>query len=103
LFKKQADFLAFEQGLADVFEKAPLRILAYVLMGNHWHFVVWPRRGQDSELSEFFRRLTVTHSLRWHAHHGTLGMGHVYLGRFKPIPIERDEHLPAVMRYVGPE
>lgn len=100
LFKKEADFLAFEQVLAEVFERTPLRILAYTLMGNHWHFVVWPKRGNEREVSEFFRRLTVTHSLRWHAHHKTLGMGHVYQGRFKSFPIEQDEHLLAVMRYV---
>ena len=49
LFKKPADFLAFEQILAEVFERLPLRFLGYTLMGNHWHFVVWPQRGQDDE------------------------------------------------------
>src|SRR5688572_12439974 len=100
LFKKEADFLAFEQVLAEAFERVPLRILGYTVMGNHWHFVVWPRKGQDDEVSEFFRWLTVTHSLRWHAHHKTIGMGHVYQGRFKSFPIEQDEHLTAVLRYV---
>ena len=38
--------------------------------------------------------------MRWHVHHGTLGMGHVYQGRFKSLPIEQDEHLLAVLRYV---
>jgi putative transposase len=51
-------------------------------------------------VSEFFRWLTVTHSQRWHAHHGTSGMGHVYQGRFKSFPIAADEHLLAVLRYV---
>ena len=58
------------------------------------------RKGQDDEVSEFFRWLTVIHSLRWHAHHGTLGMGHVYQGRFRSFPIEQDEHLMTVLRYV---
>jgi putative transposase len=100
LFKKEADFLAFEQVLVESFGRVPLRILGYTVMGNHWHFVVWPRRGQDDEVSEFFRWLTVTHSLRWHVHHKTTGMGHVYQGRFKSFPIEQDEHLTAVLRYV---
>ena len=100
LFKKDADFAAFEEVLAEAFERVPLRILGYSLMGNHWHFVVWPKQGQDDQVSEFFRWLTVTHSLRWHAHHHTLGMGHVYQGRFKSFPIEADEHLLAVLRYV---
>jgi REP element-mobilizing transposase RayT len=59
LFKKPADFLAFEQILAEVHQRVPLRILGYTLMGNHWHFVVWPRRGQDAEVSEFFRRCSL--------------------------------------------
>jgi putative transposase len=100
LFKKKADFVAFEEVLAQAFERVPLRILGYTLMGNHWHFVVWPKQGQHDQVSEFFRWLTVTHSLRWHVHHGTVGMGHVYQGRFKSFPIETDEHLLTVLRYV---
>jgi len=100
LFKKGGDFAAFEAAVAQAHERVPLRILGYVVMPNHWHFVVWPRRGQDNEVSEFFRWLTVTHSQRWHAHHGTSGMGHVYQGRFKSFPIAADEHLLAVLRYV---
>jgi putative transposase len=100
LFKKDADFAAFERVLHEAHERVPLRILGYVLMGNHWHFVVWPKRGQHGEVSEFFRWLTVTHSQRWHAHHGTAGMGHVYQGRFKSFPIAADEHLVRVLRYV---
>ena len=100
LFKKMADFAAFEQVMREAYQRVPLRILAYVVMGNHWHFVVWPRRGKNEEVSEFFRWLTLTHSQRWHAHHGTSGMGHVYQGRFKSFPIASDEHLATVMRYV---
>jgi putative transposase len=100
LFKKKADFAAFEKVLAEAHLRLPLRILAYVVMGNHWHFVVWPKRGQGETVSDFFRWLTLTHSQRWHAHHRTRGMGHVYQGRFKSFPIASDEHLTTVMRYV---
>jgi putative transposase len=100
LFRKEADYLAFEKVLAQACQRVPLRILGYTIMPNHWHFVVWPRRGHDDEVSEFFRWLTVTHSLRWHAHRNTTGMGHVYQGRFKSFPIEQDEHLSTVLRYV---
>jgi len=100
LFKKDADFAAFEQVVAQARERIPLRILGYVVLGNHWHFVVWPRRGQHQQISEFFRWLTVTHTQRWHAHHGTSGMGHVYQGRFKSFPLAGDDHLRAVLRYV---
>ncbi len=51
-------------------------------------------------MTEFFRWLTLTHTQRWHAAHGTSGMGHLYQGRFKSFPIEADEHLMTVLRYV---
>jgi len=100
LFKKPADFAAFEQVLVEAHERVPLRILGYVVMPNHWHVVVWPERGEDDQVSEFFRWLTLTHTQRWHAAHGTSGMGHLYQGRFKSFPIEVDEHLLTVLRYV---
>ena len=100
LFKKNADFAAFDKLLVEACERVPLRIIGYTLMGNHWHFVVWPRQRQHDQVTEFFRWLTLTHSQRWHAHHGTAGMGHVYQGRFKSFPIAADEHLLCVLRYV---
>jgi putative transposase len=100
LFRKDADFAAFENLLAEAHERLPLRILAYTVMSNHWHFIVWPKRGHGEKVSDFFRWFTLTHSQRWHAHHGTSGMGHVYQGRFKSFPIASDEHLLATIRYV---
>ena len=38
--------------------------------------------------------------MRWHAHYHTEGTGHLYQGRFKTFPIEEDQHLLAVLRYV---
>jgi putative transposase len=100
LFKKDGDFAAFEQVVSEARERVPLRILGYVVMSNHWHFVVWPRQRRDGEVTDFFRWLTLTHSQRWHAHHGTSGMGHIYQGRFKSFPIAADEHFLKVLRYV---
>src|SRR5258708_21094207 len=98
LFHKPKDYEAFELTLAQTHARLPVRIIAYCLMPNHWHLVLWPRR--DGELSEFMRWLTVTHTQRRHAHHHTAGTGPVYQGRFKSFPIEEDEHLRVVCRYV---
>jgi putative transposase len=38
--------------------------------------------------------------MRWHAHHRTVGTGHLYQGRFKAFPIQTDEHFYTVCRYV---
>jgi putative transposase len=98
LFEKDADYVAFERVVALALEKHPIRILAYCVMPNHWHFVLWPRR--DGELTAFLRWLTHTHTMRWHAHHQTAGTGHLYQGRFKSFPVETDDHLFTVLRYV---
>src|SRR2546425_12971337 len=98
LFRKPADYAAFERVLAAAQARHPTRILAYCLMPNHWHFVLWPEA--DDELTRFLRWLTHTHTMRWHAHYHTSGTGHLYQGRFKAFPIEADEHLYTVLRYV---
>jgi len=67
-------------------------------MSNHWHFVV--QSTTDQQVSEFFRRLTVTHTMRWHAHYHTGGTWHLYQGRFKLFPIENSNYLQTLMRYV---
>ncbi len=98
LFQKDSDYEAFEAVLAAALQRHPTRVLAYCLMPNHWHFVLWPR--EDEELSAFLRWLTHTHTMRWHAHHHSRGTGHLYQGRFKSFPVASDEHLYTVLRYV---
>lgn len=98
LFRKPADYAAFESLISEVHENAPVRILSYCLMPNHWHFVVWPER--DGDLARFLQRLTLTHATRWQKHRRCAGYGHVYQGRFKSFPVQDDEHLLTVMRYV---
>lgn len=51
-------------------------------------------------MTQFLRWLTHTHTMRWHRHHRTVGTGHLYQGRFKAFPIQEDEHLYTVLRYV---
>jgi putative transposase len=98
IFAKERDFAAFEEVIGEAKARLPMRILAWCVLSNHWHFVLWPRG--DGDLSEFMRWLTVTHTQRWHAAHRTAGTGPLYQGRFKSFPIEEDDHLWSVLRYV---
>ncbi len=98
LFRKEADYAAFEQVMLEAYERHPTRILAWCLMRDHWHFVIWPR--DDGELTAFVRWLSHTHAMRWHVAHGTVGGGPLYQGRFKSFPVQRDEHFLTVCRYV---
>jgi len=75
-----------------------MRILAYVVMPNHWHLMLWP--DADRQLSQFMHWLTLTHTQRWHVTHSTTGTGPLYQGRYKAIPVQSDEHLLTAIRYV---
>lgn len=44
--------------------------------------------------------MTVTHTQRWHAHRHSAGTEPVYQGRFKSFPIQSNEHVLTVLRYV---
>ncbi len=98
LFHKSPDYAAFEKILRQAWERSAMRLLAYVVMPNHWHLVVWPER--DGDLTSYLQWLTVTHVRRWHAHHHTHGTGPIYQGRFKSFPIQDGDHFLTVCRYV---
>jgi len=99
LFDSPGDFAAFEAVLAETLDAFPrVRLLAYCLMPNHWHLVLWPR--SDGELGRFVQRLTVTHVRRRHERRHTTGRGHLYQGTYKSFPVQHDEHLLVLCRYV---
>ena len=98
IFQKEKDYEAFEKILFEAKERCPMRILSFCIMPNHWHFVLYPKKGED--LSNFMRWVTHTHTQRYHAHYNSIGYGHVYQGRFKSFPIEKDNHFLQVCRYV---
>ena len=98
LFEDDGDYAAFDRVLAQACVRVSMRLLAYCVMPNHWHLVVWPRH--DGELSRFMNWLTLTHTQRWHQHRHSVGEGHVYQGRFKSFPVETNEYLLTVCRYV---
>jgi REP-associated tyrosine transposase len=98
IFTDPADYEAVVQVLGQAGQVVPMRLLGWCLLPNHWHLILWPYH--DGDLSEYVRWLTVTHTQRWHATHRTSGTGALYQGRFKSFPIQEDEHLLAVCRYV---
>jgi putative transposase len=98
IFENDRDYLAFERVLAEVQERLPMRILAWCVMPNHWHLLLWPQN--DGDLSNYMRLVTLTHTQRRHAHRGSAGTGHLYQGRFKSFVVQNDAHFLTVSRYV---
>src|SRR5271157_2967297 len=98
LFTKEEDFLAFERIVEETLRTRRMRLCAYCLMPNHWHFVVWPER--DGDLPAFMQQVTNTHVKRWKEHRHEIGYGHLYQGRYKCFPVETADYFHQVVRYV---
>jgi putative transposase len=73
-----------------------VKIFGFCLMPNHFHFVLEP--VHENALSQFMQWLLTSHVRRYHKHYGS--SGHIWQGRFKSFPVQRNEHLMTVLRYV---
>ena len=96
VFHQPEDYDAFVGLLDDGHQRLPMRVLAWCLMPNHFHLVLWPHH--DGDLSRWMQWLLTAHVRRYHRHYET--SGHVWQGRFKAFPIQQDDHLLTVLRYV---
>lgn len=81
--------------LALAMERFDAQLLAYCLMGNHYHLVLHTRRAN---LSQLMRHVNGVYTQRFNRRHGLVG--HLFQGRFKAILVDRDEYLLALCRYV---
>ncbi len=98
LFENDDDYELFEEILTQAKEKFDIRILSYCIMPNHWHLVLYPKN--DGDVSMFMQWLTLTHTQRWHSQHKTIGNGHLYQGRYKSFPVQTNEYLLQLFRYI---
>ncbi|MBW1796208.1 MAG: transposase [Deltaproteobacteria bacterium] len=95
IFLTDKDRLTFLEGLGDSCEIYAVRCVAYVLMANHFHFIL---QTSQPNLSEFMRHLLVTYTVRFNRKHGR--SGHVFQGRYKSLLVEEDKYLLPLSRYI---
>ncbi|MFT3834041.1 MAG: transposase [Micropruina sp.] len=70
-------------------------VLAYCLMPNHVHLVI---RAVDEPLALVMKRLGVRYAGWFNRKYGRVG--HLFQDRFRSRPVESDEYLFALVRYV---
>ena len=75
-----------------------MRIIAYSLMPNHWHLLLWPAR--DGEISRFLHWVTGTHAARFRRQTASQGQGAVYQSRFQAVGVLDLLHFLRACRYV---
>jgi len=98
IFETKEDYLLFEKLLSGAKDEVEMRILAYSVMPNHWHLVLYPRN--DGDLGTFMHRLTNAHTRHVHVKTKTIGSGHLYQGRYKSFLVDSDSYLLTLIKYV---
>ncbi|HZF31706.1 MAG TPA: transposase [Gammaproteobacteria bacterium] len=96
VFHEAADFEQFLTIVGEASTRYPIELFAYCLMPNHFHFVVRPR--DNDTLARWVHWLLTTHARAHRLCYETAG--HIWQGRFRAFPIEHDDHLLTVIRYV---
>ncbi|MFB0534576.1 MAG: transposase [Anaerolineae bacterium] len=74
----------------------PLSVIAYCLMPNHYHFLLRPE--EDRALSRFIQRLFNSYTQAFNKQQGRSGT--LFGGRAKSVPVDTDEYVVHLCRYV---
>ena len=98
IFNSEQEYKDFEFLLIEMKELFTIDIFAYVLMPNHWHVLLRPKK--DGDLSRAMQWLGTTHTRRVHARTKTIGGGHLYQGRYKSFLVQGDKHVLVVLKYI---
>ncbi len=95
IYRDDNDRLAHLDVIAQAMDRFNAQVLAYCLMGNHYHLVLHTRAAN---LSRLMRHLNGVYTQSFNRRHGLVG--HLFQGRFKAILVDRDAYLLALCRYV---
>jgi REP element-mobilizing transposase RayT len=95
IFVDDEDRRALLEVVGQALSRFDAQMLAYCLMGNHYHFVLHTRRAN---LSMLMRHVNGVYTQAFNRRHGKVG--HLFQGRFKAILVDRDAYLLEVCRYV---
>jgi putative transposase len=98
LFRDHGEYLAFQRLLGRAVRKTGMRLLAYCLMPNHVHFLLWPRK--DGDLARFMQWLTSLHARELHTWRGTTGRGAIYQANYRGSPVDTETYFYAAARYI---
>lgn len=80
--------------LAQATDRFDAVVLAYCLMGNHYHFVLQTRQRN---LSRLMRHVNGVYAQAFNRRYGLVG--HLFQGRFSAIHVDCDTYLMEVCRY----
>ena len=86
IFKDDADRCRFLETLGEVCQRTGWRVHAYVLMSNHYHFLL---ETPEANLVAGMRWFQTTWTMRFNARHRL--SGHLFQGRYKSVVVDPQE------------
>lgn len=95
IYRDDADRAAHLQVVAAAMDRFDAKVLAYCLMGNHYHLVV---HTPQANLSALMRQINGVYTQAFNRRHRQVG--HLFQGRFKAIVVDCDAYLMSLCRYV---
>jgi putative transposase len=95
IFYDDKDRRVFLDILAEVSDRFEIDVYAFVLMSNHYHFLL---QTKNANLSRAMQWLGVTYSRRFNNRHSR--SGHLFQGRFKSIVVENDAYVVELSCYI---
>ncbi len=95
IFREDKDRQQFVHMLSKSLKIYAVKLRSYVLMNNHYHFLVETPLGN---LGEFMRHFNVSYTGFYNRKYTR--SGHLYQGRYTSILVDKDEYLSIVSRYI---
>ena len=95
IFEEDADNVFFLNALGKLLSEYKGRLLAWALMGNHFHLLL---QMPLQDLSKLMKRLQGSYAQYFNRRYDRVGC--LFQGRFGSQPIESDEQLMACVRYI---
>ena len=95
IFNDEEDKAKFIRILSKTKRKTKFDLYSYCLMNNHFHLVV---NEKDESISKIMKIINVSYARYFNKKYDRVG--HVFQGRYRSEPIEDDNYLLAVVRYV---
>jgi len=95
VFLSDSDRRHFLKSLEKYCQLFGFKIHAWCLMNTHVHLLA---ESSAPNLSEFMRRLILSHTVWFHIKHNT--HGHLFSGRFKSLVVDKGAYLLALSRYI---
>ena len=95
IFEDDQDRIKFLSFMSQACRESHVELYAWCLMGNHFHLLA---SAPIEDISSFIKKLCGWYARYFNDRHGRTG--HLFQERFRSEPVESDEYLMTVVRYI---